>query len=170
VGPKEFADIRSQLPGDFVPLLDAAMLEAPPRPRDEEPPFRGMLSLDEFLGRVAERAGLDRDGARRATEAVLEVLAMRVTDGQIDDLRPFLPYELRPALDRGLTRSGGRALPLSLDAFVDEITRREGGSREDAAGHARAVLSVLHSEVGEKEFSDTLAQLPREYRTLVTQA
>jgi uncharacterized protein (DUF2267 family) len=170
VGPKEFADAQSQLPGDFVPLLEAAVLEAPPRPREEEPPLRGPLSVDQFLDRVAERAGLDRDRARRATEAVLEVLAIRVTDGQIDDIRPFLPYELRPALDRGLTRSRGRALPLSLDAFVDEITQREGVSREDATNHARAVLSVLHEAVGEKEFSDTLAQLPREYRTLVTQA
>jgi uncharacterized protein (DUF2267 family) len=162
--------MRSQLPGEFVPLLDAAMLQAPARPREEEPPVRGWLSLDGFLDRVAERAGLDRDRAWRATVAVLEVLAMRVTAGQIQDLRPFLPYELRPALDLGLTRSGGRALPLPLDTFVDEITRREDVSREDAAGHARAVLSVLHEAVGDKEFGDTVAQLPREYRTLVTQA
>jgi hypothetical protein len=32
------------------------------------------------------------------------------------------------------------------------------------------VLSVLHEAVGDKEFGDTVAQLPREYRTLVTQA
>jgi uncharacterized protein (DUF2267 family) len=170
VGPKEFADMQSQLPGDFAPLLESAMLQAPLRPQDEEPPVRSGVSVDEFLDRVAQRAGLDRDRARRATEAVLEVLAMRVTDGQIDDLRPYLPHELRPALDRGLTRSRGKALPLGLDAFVDEITQREGVSREDAANHARAVLSVLHEVAGDKEFSDTIAQLPREYRTLVAQA
>jgi uncharacterized protein (DUF2267 family) len=169
VGPKEFADMQSQLPGEFVPLIEAAIREAPPRPPEDEPPLRGTLSVDEFLSRVAERTGLDRDRARRATEAVLEVLAMRITDGQIDDMRPFLPYELRPALDRGLTRSRGKALPLSLDAFVEEITKREGVSRAEAESHARAVLSVLHEVVGDKEFGDAIAQLPREYRTLVAQ-
>lgn len=169
VGPKEFADMRAQLPGDFVPLLEAAVAEAPPRPRDEEPPFVGTLSLDEFLDRVAGRAGLDRDRARTATEAVLEVLAMRVTDGQVEDLRPFLPYELRPALDRGQTRSGGRATAMSLEEFLGEISRREGVSREEAAAHARAVMGVLREAVGEKEFRDTTAQLPREYLTLLAQ-
>jgi uncharacterized protein (DUF2267 family) len=169
VGPKEFADMQAQLPGDFLPLLDAAVAEAPPRAREDEPPFVGTLTLDEFLDRVAERAGLDRDRARRATAAVLEMLAMRVTAGQIDDLRPSLPYELRPALDRGMTRSDGRAVPLSLGAFVEEITRREGVSRDEAAAHAQAVLSVLREAVGEKEFSDTAAQLPAEYRTLLPQ-
>jgi uncharacterized protein (DUF2267 family) len=167
VGPKEFADMSSQLPGDFVPLLEAAIPDAPPRPRDEEPPFVGTLSFDEFLARVAERAGLSRDGARKATEAVLEVLAMRVSAGQVDDLRPFLPYELRPALDRGLTRSRGEAMPMPLDEFVNKIMQREGVSGPEAPAHARAVLAVLREAVGEKEFQDTTAQLPREYQRLL---
>ncbi|GAA1800406.1 DUF2267 domain-containing protein [Planosporangium flavigriseum] len=170
VGPKEFADMQAQLPGEFVSLIEAAVAQAPPRPREDEPPFRGPVSLDGFISRVAERAGLDTERAKRAAESVLEVLAMRVTDGQLEDMRPFLPYELRPALDRGLTRSRGRALPLSLDAFVEEITKREGVSRAEAEQHARAVLSVLHDVVGDKEFSDTISQLPVEYRTLVAQA
>jgi uncharacterized protein (DUF2267 family) len=90
-----------------------------------------------------------------------------VTAGQVEDLRPYLPYELRPALDRGVERSGGRALPLSLEAFVGEITEREGVSQEEAAAHARAVLHVLHEAIGRKEFRDTIAQLPQEYQTLI---
>jgi uncharacterized protein (DUF2267 family) len=133
---------------------------------DEEPPFVGELPLDAFLDRVAERAGLDRDGARRATEAVLEVLALRVSAGQVEDLRPFLPYELRPALDRGMNRSRGRALPLTLEEFIDRLTQREGVSEQEAPAHARAVLSALRDAVSEKEFHDTTAQLPREYRAL----
>jgi uncharacterized protein (DUF2267 family) len=115
---------------------------------------------------VAERAGLDRDGARRATEAVLEVLALRVSAGQVEDLRPFLPYQLRPALDRGMNRSRGRALPLTLEEFIDRLTQREGVSEQEAPAHARAVLSALRDAVSEKEFHDTTAQLPREYRAL----
>jgi uncharacterized protein (DUF2267 family) len=171
VGPKEFNDMGAQLPKDFGPLLEAAMLEAPPRPGPEEDPrFGRALSFDEFIRQVAERAGIDRDQARKATEAVLEALAMRVTAGQINDLRPFLPRELHPALDRGTARSDGQALPLSLDEFVNEITQREGISRKkEALEHVRAVMAVLREAVGEKEFQDTNAQLPEEYRTLVRQ-
>jgi uncharacterized protein (DUF2267 family) len=127
------------------------------------------MSYDEFIRQVAVRAVTDLDQARKATEAVLEALAMRVTAGQINDLRPFLPRELHPALDRGVARGDGRALPLSLDEFVNEITRREGISRKnEALEHVRAVMAVLRQAVGEKEFQDTNAQLPEEYRTLVT--
>jgi uncharacterized protein (DUF2267 family) len=169
VGPKEFADMRSQLPGDFVPLLEAAVAEAPPLPRADVPPFAGHISFDEFLRRVADRAGLDRAGARRATEAVLEVIAMRVTAGQVDDLEPYLPPDLHDALNSGIARSGGRALPMSIEAFLDAITQREGGgvSRERAAAHTRAVLSVLREAVGENEFLDTVAQLPADYEPLL---
>ncbi|MGC9665063.1 DUF2267 domain-containing protein [Planosporangium sp. 12N6] len=167
VGPKEFADMSAQLPGDFVPLIESAVLDAPPRPREEEPPFIGTLSVDDILDRVAERAGLDRDGARRAAEAVLEVLAMRVSAGQVEDLRPLLPYELRPALDRGLNRSRGEAMRMSLGEFIGQVTRREGVPGQEAPAHTRAVLSVLRVAVGEKEFRDTAAQLPREYQTLL---
>jgi uncharacterized protein (DUF2267 family) len=170
VGPKEFAHLRSQLPGDFLPLLESAVAQAPPRPPTAEPPFTGALSLDEFIGRVAQRTGLDREAARKATEAALEALAIRVTAGQFDDLRPYLPYELRPALDRGVARSGGRAVAMSLDAFLDEVARREGTNRQEAAAHVGAVLAVLHEAVGDKEFQDTAAQLPREYHSLLAQA
>jgi uncharacterized protein (DUF2267 family) len=170
VGPKEFADLASELPNDFQPLLESAELHAPPRPGPEEDPRLGRaMSYDEFIDRVAELAGIDRDEARKATEAVLEALAIRVSAGQINDLRPRLPRELSGALDRGLIDSEGQALPLSLDDFINEITAREGISKKkEAIRHARAVMTVLREAVGEKEFQDTNAQLPEEYRrTLV---
>jgi uncharacterized protein (DUF2267 family) len=167
-GPKEFADLRSQLPGDFLPLLEAAVAEAPRLPK-EEPTFVGSLSYDELLDRVAGQTGLGREQAQKAAEAALEVLAMRVTAGQVDDLRPFLPYELRPALDRGLALSNGLAEPMPLDAFLDEIAQREGVSRDEAREHARAVLAVLREAVGDKEFRDTMAQLPRDYEAVLPQ-
>ncbi|GII25451.1 DUF2267 domain-containing protein [Planosporangium mesophilum] len=172
VGPKEYKDLSSELPKDFQPLLEVAMLQAPPRPGPEgDPRFGRPMSLDEFLDRVAVRAGLDREGARKATEAVLEALAMRVTAGQVNDLRPFLPRELHAALDRGISRSRGVALPLSLEEFINQVTQREGISKtKEATRHAQAVISVLREAVGEKEFQDTTAQLPEEYRrTLVAQ-
>jgi uncharacterized protein (DUF2267 family) len=171
VGPKEFHDMCSQLTKDFGPLVEAAEREAPPRPGPEgDPRFGRPMSYDEFVRRVAERAGADLDQARKATEAVLETLAMRVSAGQINDLRPRLPRELHPALDRGMARSHGQALPLTLDEFINEVTAREGISRtKEGLEHARAVLTALREAVGEKEFQDTNAQLPDEYRVLVAQ-
>jgi uncharacterized protein (DUF2267 family) len=170
-GPKEFTHMGAQLPKDFGPLLEAAELQAPPRPGPEQDPRFGQpMSYDEFIRQVAVRAVTDLDQARKATEAVLETLATRVTAGQINDLRPFLPRELHPALDRGIARSAGQALPLTLDEFVNQITAREGISgTKEATQHARAVMAVLRQAVGEKEFQDTNAQLPDEYRTLVAQ-
>jgi uncharacterized protein (DUF2267 family) len=172
VGPKEFHDLASELPKDFGPLIESAELHAPPLPGPEEDPrFGHPMSYDEFIDRVAQLAGIDRDQARKATEAVLEALAIRVSAGQINDLRPRLPRELSHAFDLGLIDSEGQALPLSLDEFIHEITAREGISKtKEAIRHAQAVLAVLREAVGEKEFQDTEAQLPEEYRrTLVTQ-
>jgi uncharacterized protein (DUF2267 family) len=163
VGPDEFHDLRSELPKDFEPLLDDALHEPPPLPAAG---IEATMPADAFVGRVAEEAGLDREHAWRATEAVLEVLAYRITAGQVEDLERRLPPELQPALERGKARRRS-ARPLSVDTFVELIAKREGVDRGQAAEHARAVFAVLREAVGEKEFHDTTEQLPREYRALL---
>lgn len=165
VGPDEFADMRSELPMDFEPLLDDALREAP-RPRLSEPPPPDAMSYEDFVDRVAERAVLDRERAQRATDAGLEELAIRITGGQVDDLERLLAPELRPPLERGRARSRGAAESLTLDTFLAEIARREGVDRGQATEHARAVLRTLREAVGEKEWHDTTAQLPDEYSLL----
>ena len=165
VGPDEFADMRSELPKDFDPLLDDALREPPP-PGMLEPPPPGAMAYEDFIARVAERAHLDEERARRATDAVLEGLAIRITGGQVEDLERRLAPELRPPLARGRTRTGGAAKPLSIDTFLAEIARREGVDRGQATEHASAVLTTLREAVGEKEWDDTTEQLPDEYRAL----
>jgi uncharacterized protein (DUF2267 family) len=164
VGPKEFADLRAQLPKDFDALIDEALRDAPPPPRLEAEVSPG-LSYDEFLERVAERAGLDRAGAERAAGAVLEVLAIRITGGEVEDIEAMLPREMRPPLERGRAVSES-ARPLSLDTFLAEIARREGVDRGAAKQDARAVFLTLREAIGEDEFHDVMAQLPDEYREL----
>jgi uncharacterized protein (DUF2267 family) len=101
-------------------------------------------------------------------EAVFEALGERITSGQVDDLAEQLPRELYPPLREGKIRTNGAARPLSLAEFVQAVTEREGVPPEDAREHARAVLSTLREAVSEKEFSDTVAQLPDEYRALLS--
>jgi uncharacterized protein (DUF2267 family) len=166
VGADEFSDMRAQLPKGFYPLLDEAVAQAPPPP---EPEFQGRLTLDEMIDRVAERAGIDRDRARTAIEAVLEALTVRITAGQAEDLVPYLPPELRKAIERGIARGGRAARPLPVDAFLELVADLEGGTRQDAATHARAVFSVLREALPDKEFHDTVDQLAGEYRILLKQ-
>jgi uncharacterized protein (DUF2267 family) len=169
LGPREFADLRAELPRDFEPLLEDAAAIAPPSQLDEDLPMSGRLPLEDFLLRITERTGVDREHALRATRAVLEALALRVTGGQVEDLIPRVPRELRRALRHGEVRTHGRALRLSLEAFIREIAKLEHGSRADAWRDARAVFAALREAVGEKEFHDTTAQLPDEYVVLFQQ-
>jgi uncharacterized protein (DUF2267 family) len=166
VGPDEFEDLRSELPKDFYPLMDTAMAAAPP-PAEDEPSFAGGLSYDEFLDRVAELAATDRDHAHRATEAVLDMLGLRLSAGQAGDLLPLLPLQFRPALRRGGARSRGGAVPLSPDVFLHDVAKRAGVTRGDATKDVRAVFAVLRGAVGEKGYHDAIARLPGEYRPLL---
>jgi uncharacterized protein (DUF2267 family) len=118
--------------------------------------------VEEFLARVADRAGVDRDLAARATEATLEILAERIAGGEVRDLMHELPVELHPPLERGKKASGGLARKMSLEVFVARIAAR-GGAAEVARGHARAVLSTVRDAVLPKEFHDIAAELPRVY-------
>jgi uncharacterized protein (DUF2267 family) len=162
VSVAELSDMASELPKDFEPLLAAA--QPPPAEQPDRPP---PMTADEFVDRVGRRAGLDRDAARRAAEAVLEALADRITGGQVDDLAAQLPEALHRPLQRGKEQSNAAARPLSLDEFVGGIAEREGVPPAQAFEHARAVFATLREAVSEKEFSDTVAQLPDDYRALL---
>jgi uncharacterized protein (DUF2267 family) len=166
VGPEEFADVRAELPDDFDPLLDDALRDASTL-TTAETEARAGISADQFLERVADRLDVDRERARRASDAVLEVLAIRLSGGHVSELGARLPPELRPALQRGLSDSGLQATALSLDDFLRAIARREDTSMDAAAGDVRAVLTTLREAVGEREFEDTASQLPGEYAPLL---
>jgi uncharacterized protein (DUF2267 family) len=145
----EIRDLLAELPHDYERLLDAQGPE--------------VLTYDELLERVEGRAGLDRERAERALEAVLETLAERIAGGEVDDLAEALPEELAPALHRGRERSGGRAQRLSLDEFVARVAEREDLTWEDALEHVRAVFATLREVLPAKELSDLLDELPRAY-------
>lgn len=163
IGEDELQDMASELPNDFEGLVRVAWQEAEHRP----PPEKQVWSAEELDRRVAERAGIDEGGARRAAEAVLETLAERITGGQVDDLMIQLPGELHAPLLRGDAASNGAARPMSLEEFVARIAQREGVPPAQAQEHARAVFATLREAVGEKEMRDTESQLPDDYHALL---
>jgi uncharacterized protein (DUF2267 family) len=152
--PEEYDNIVAQLPEDFTPLL--------PRGPDIE-----AVPAAQFLSRVADRAGLDPDGARRATEAVLQTLAERIAGGEVRDLMMWLPVELHDPLKRGLAESNGVARKIPLDRFVMRIAEREGVDLEQAVAHIRAVFTTLREVIPDEELRDITDQLPAEYDALL---
>jgi uncharacterized protein (DUF2267 family) len=150
--PEELRRLAADLPEDI-----RAFLEAFP-----------VMSAEEFLRRVAERTGLDTDGAARATVAVLETLAERIAGGDVHDLISRLPAQLHGPLKRGEAESSRPARRMSIDEFLERVAEREAVSTDVARTHVRAVLATLRDAVDE-EFFDVRAQLPPEYSGVLPQ-
>ncbi|GAA3810644.1 hypothetical protein GCM10022226_33840 [Sphaerisporangium flaviroseum] len=148
-----FTRVVSELPEDYQVLIDRALA-----------PVHVSVPLEQFLDGVARRARLNRRDAWRATEAVLETLAERVSGGEVRDLMEELPAELSSALERGNDRSQDAARPMPLDEFLSLVAEREGGVPVDKArAHTRAVFATLRDTLTKKEFHDLTSQLPRVY-------
>ncbi|MEA2275097.1 MAG: hypothetical protein QOC78_57 [Solirubrobacteraceae bacterium] len=156
-GGDQIAAVASALAPDYEPLIGEAVR------RRRDPAAPEPMPLDDFLASVETRAGLDRPGAERAVDAVLETVAERIASGQVDDLAEVLPDGLRPALERGKASSGGLPQSMTLQEFLARIAQRAGTTPEEALRHARAVFAALREALPPKELSDVLAQLPREY-------
>jgi uncharacterized protein (DUF2267 family) len=152
VTAKTFSDMASELPKDFDPLLEKG--RRPPAP---------VMPLKEFLSRVADRAGIDEETARRASEAVLETLAERIAGGEVRDLMKELPPKLHSPLEAGAQRTQGKATPMSLEEFLSRVAEREGVSVDEARTHAHAVLVTLRDALVDKEFDDLTKELPNSY-------
>jgi uncharacterized protein (DUF2267 family) len=151
---KEVEDLAAQLPGDIRRLFPVG---------DAPAPAAGTA----FVDRVAARAGVDHDRARRAVDAVLETLAERIAGGEVDDLIAGLPVELHAPLNRGREATGGHATRMSLEEFVRRVAKREGVGLDEALDHARAVFATLRESIPDAEFYDVTDQLPHEYDAVV---
>jgi uncharacterized protein (DUF2267 family) len=152
--PDEFDKIVAQLPKDFAPLLSKGP--------DIEP-----VPAARFLAMVAEHAGIREEGARRATEAVLETLAERIAAGEVRDLMQWLSVELHEPLRRAMAESGGVATRLPLDRFLSRVAEREGVELDQAAVHTRAVFAALREILPDQELRDITDQLPKDYDALL---
>jgi uncharacterized protein (DUF2267 family) len=121
------------------------------------------MDTERFLTLVAELADIDRDGAERATSAVLTTLGEHLTRGEAADVVRLLPPELQ-----GYLFSPGSPAGFGVAEFVRRVADREGADPAAAERHAAAVFPVLHQAIGDKEFADLGAQLPREYGPLLS--
>jgi uncharacterized protein (DUF2267 family) len=125
------------------------------------------LPADRFVELVGEYARIGFDDAERATRATLQTLGERIDRGEVRDLISRLPARFHEPLEEGGERSGGKAVPMSLGGFIARVAEREGVDEFRARDHARAVLATLHEQVGDDEWTDVTAELPREYDEVV---
>ena len=155
VAPGELRDMASQLPRDFEDLLEAAGVGR-----------RQAVTRDDVVGRVAELLHADRETARRATDAVVQTLGARISEGEVKDLEAELPAELNDALERGLAESRA-AKKMSEQEFVARAAELERVDPSEADRHAHAVFQALREALSPKEFSDMASQLSEDYAPLL---
>ena len=116
------------------------------------------MQFDDFVQRVAERAGIDRAEAERTTLAVIQELCDRLTGDEAYDLLSQLPARIKTAMIVAPS-----ALPLTADEFVDRVARELEVDPDQARQRIRAVFSTLREAVSWGEFQDVLEQLDPEY-------
>lgn len=124
------------------------------------------MEYDAFLAKAAERAGVSLDVAETLTRATFEVLADRISGGEAQDLAEPLPEPLKSWLrtDEEIAKGYG------ADSLVRRVADRADVPRELAEAGIRAVLATLREAVGEQEFRNATAQLPREHDVLLSKS
>jgi uncharacterized protein (DUF2267 family) len=116
-----------------------------------------------FITKVAEHAQVPEEQASSLTEAVLRVLALRLSGGQARDLADRMPDPLRPFL----ITNGENAEAFSMDEFIDRVAAQAGVSEDIARRGTAGVLHAMRAEAGHREFEDMRAQLPGDFAALL---
>lgn len=120
------------------------------------------MKADEFYRDVAARAKLSKGEAADLTRAALEVLAMRVSPGEVRHLIRQLPEEL---VDSVRWNSKGRNR-FGLDDLIERVSGRTRLTKTETMTGVEAVLLTLREAVEPKEFNDFVSQLPAEFTRL----
>jgi uncharacterized protein (DUF2267 family) len=132
---------------------------------------RGLLpsasvEYDEFMKRVAERAGVSTDEAAAGTRAVLTTLAERIGLKEARDTASQLPKELWGALDFDERTDQWGEGQFDAGEFVRRVAVRLGWDEARARDLTRAVFMTLREAVSEGELSDWQYDLSTDYVAL----
>jgi uncharacterized protein (DUF2267 family) len=136
------------------------------------------VDRDQFIELVRRRAGVpasrrldgmpstDTEMAETLTRATLQVLAQRISGGEARDLAVQLPSPF----EEWLRPEHEHAEPFDLEVFIQRVADRALVDFEAARAGVKAVFETLREAVTGDEFKDLLAQLPREYTTLLDES
>lgn len=113
---------------------------------------------EEFIEIVRQEAPLEsKDAARDVTDATLQTLGERITDGEASNIAQHLPDDFAETL---INASQGEADPFSLEEFTERVSERAGIDESQAIVHSRAVATALSTAV--EEIETVREQLPSE--------
>ncbi|MCW2951827.1 MAG: hypothetical protein JWQ48_997 [Conexibacter sp.] len=155
----EAHDIAEQLPSELATVLD------------QGGNAQG-FDRQEFVRRVAERAGIELPDAVAATRAVFAALGWAVSHDEIVDMAAELPKDFGELVELALSRNARRpmgSLPRvrTTEEFVEGVAQRAGlvGERERARRATEATLETLGERISHGEVDDLAEQLPAELRS-----
>ena len=126
------------------------------------------MKYDGFLARVRERGEYkDQSEAADVTNAVLEVLAQRISPGEVKDLASQLPGPLGEVLDRATPQ---QAQSFGIEEFYRRVAERTRARPLTAQWDASAVLTTVADAVTGGELNQIISQLPSSYAVLFGKA
>ncbi|MFI9251001.1 DUF2267 domain-containing protein [Streptomyces sp. NPDC053069] len=118
------------------------------------------MRLEEFLAQVRDRGEYrSREEAEQVCEAVLWVLATRISPEEADELAARLPAPL----DEALHLDRGRPESFDCDEFLRRVSVQTGARPRTAEWDADAVLSTVADAVPDLQLDHLLSQLPARY-------
>ncbi|GGQ41830.1 DUF2267 domain-containing protein [Streptomyces althioticus] len=122
------------------------------------------MQRHEFLARVRELGEYNsQEEAEKVTEAVLRVLAQRISPGEVDDLASQLPGPLGKFLSEVKPQ---QAESFGIEEFHRRVAEGTGARPRTAQWDASAVLTTVAMAVSGGELNQILSQLPSSYATL----
>ncbi|MFD5453017.1 DUF2267 domain-containing protein [Streptomyces sp. NPDC003470] len=122
------------------------------------------MKYDGFLAHVRERGEYkDQDEAADVTNAVLEVLAQRISAGEVKDLASQLPGPLREVLGHATPQ---QARSFGIEEFYRRVAERTHARPRTAEWDASAVLSTVADAVTGGELNQIISQLPSSYAVM----
>jgi uncharacterized protein (DUF2267 family) len=120
------------------------------------------MNSQQFLDRVGDLTGFDRDRSEHLVRATLVTLGTRIAPGEADDLAAQLPGSLGACLQHE-----AEPCQFAPTEFERRVARIVPLANEQASSSVRAVFTVLAEAVSEGEMRQVLGQLGQEYESLV---
>ncbi|MDG9710744.1 DUF2267 domain-containing protein [Streptomyces sp. DH10] len=126
------------------------------------------MQYHEYLARVRELGEYNsQEEASKVTEAVLSVLAQRISPGEVDVLASQLPGPLGQTLTAAKPQ---QAESFGIEEFYRRVAEGVGARPRTAEWDAGAVLTALADAVSGGELNQILSQLPSGYAVLFGRA
>ncbi|MFE0918590.1 DUF2267 domain-containing protein [Streptomyces nigra] len=126
------------------------------------------MKYDGFLAHVRERGEYrDQNEAADVTSAVLEVLAQRISPGEVKDLASQMPGPLGQVLHQAMPP---QAQSFGIEEFHRRVAERTDARPRTAQWDASAVLTTVADAVTGGELNQIISQLPSSYAVLFGKA